>query len=135
MIGVYIGLAAAINLVVVWAIVRGGWGTLADKFPPREILPGAVRREFQSFSFDMFNFGLCVHAEADESHLHLSPAKLMRVFGCGRMSIPWSAMTPVKPGRVRAGGVLIRGPRWCLDLASVGDGGGAGGAGGQSSSS
>lgn len=109
-------------------IVAASLGPMAAAFPPREHLPDAVTRRFQSFSFGIVNFGGCVIATADSAHLHLSSHTLARVFGMKPMSVPWDALTlrPARPSsrflvataRAGAGSWTIRGPRWCLELAA-----------------
>lgn len=125
----------AIDLLVVCglvipALVRASWGTLADRFPPREARPDALRREFQSFRFALVNLGWSVHVEVDAGHLHLRPALLARLVRCRPMSVPWEEVTLV--GRRRGGmrraiiaGTPVWGPAWCMDLAPEHRGGGA----------
>jgi hypothetical protein len=118
---------AAIELAVVMgiivpALVRGSWGTLERRFPPRAPAPDAVRREFQSFSFGMLNLGSSVHVAVDGECLHLFPAWLARRLGCGPMSVPWEAIRPLGPGAFRTskamiGATRVTGPAWCLELA------------------
>lgn len=113
--------------IIVWAIFSsfraGTWAPLAKVFPPVSPTPGAVRREFESFSFGMFNLGWSLHVAVDEAYLHLYPAWLLRVVGATPMSVPWSAVTlrPKAPKRglipARLGKQDIRGPAWCLRLA------------------
>ncbi len=110
----------AFTMVVDWfvmrALIRTGWGTLAEKFPPQPVAPDAVRRDFQSFSFDFYGFGGCVHAAADSAHLHLFPAAFLRWLGCRPMSIPWDriALKSRRRSKARAAvaGITLKGPAW-----------------------
>lgn len=110
-----------LDTLIVRTLVRAGWDGLAHKFPPAPVAPDAVRREFQSFGFNLMNLGLCVHVAADSTHLHLLPSAFLRWCRCGPISIPWEALEVRRRGRrfhtVRAGGVTIKGPAWCLSLA------------------
>ncbi|MFO0831082.1 MAG: hypothetical protein U0637_04465 [Phycisphaerales bacterium] len=72
---------------------------LARDYPPLPAAPSAVRREFQSMERDRLNFGWCVHMTADECHLHIEPAWLLRACGGKPCSVPWTAMEVVKRGR------------------------------------
>lgn len=94
---------------------------LHTAFPPVEPAPDAVRRRFQSFGFDMMNFGGCVHVAVDERHLHLRPALLARWFGLRDMSVPWGSIAlekvKGKSAVARVGKTRLRGPAWCLTLA------------------
>jgi hypothetical protein len=117
----FVASTMAVDWFVMRALVRTGWGTLAEKFPPQPVAPDAVRRDFQSFSFDFYNFGKCVHAAADSGHLHLLPAAFLRWLGCGPMSIPWDRIELRSRRRSTAkaavAGIAIKGPAWCLGLA------------------
>lgn len=126
MVYAIVGFMVAMDLTVVWVLLAsfrsGHWEPLERAFPAVEVLPGAVRRDFQSFSFGLNNLGYCVHVAADERHLHLMPARLLRWVGCGPMSLPWEAIESVKAGgerwrTVRVGKQEFRGPAWCLELA------------------
>lgn len=113
--------------VVLWGVAKSaGLGELAAKHPPVTPAPGAVRRRFQSFSFGMLNLGGCIHVTVDEHHLHLDPAWFARALARMRpMSIPWTAIRSPKPDgrswrgmRATIDGVDVRGPKWCLEMAS-----------------
>lgn len=113
--------------IIVWAIFSsfraGTWAPLAKSFPPVVPTPSAVRRDFESFSFGMFNLGWCLHVAVDEAYLHLYPAWALRVAGTTPISVPWGAVTlrpkaPKRgPIRARLGKQNITGPAWCLRLA------------------
>lgn len=95
---------------------------LADRYPPVPPAPDAVMRRFQTFRFGMMNMGGCIHAAADEKHLHLLPARLARWFGVRPMSIPWEKVRPTgKSSRrgteVRVDDMTITGPGWLMNLA------------------
>lgn len=124
-IALIVVLFMAVDLVVLGAIFSmcgAALRPLAEAFPPVEPAPDAVARRFQSFKFDMLNFGGCVHVAADERYLHLRPAWLARRFAFRDMSIPWAEIKPVraKPKWVEANvrGVTVRGPAWCMNLAA-----------------
>jgi hypothetical protein len=118
----------SLDALIVWALFRhflvGVWGPLAGKFPRVPEADGAVRRDFQSFSFGLFNLGYCVHVTVDEDHMHLDPALFLRVIGARAMSIPWERIElrsrPREQGylKARVDQQDFRGPAWCLRLAS-----------------
>ncbi|MDY7107627.1 MAG: hypothetical protein SYC29_03230 [Planctomycetota bacterium] len=108
---------------LIWAIMRAGWRPLTMRYPPVDPAPDAVRRTFQSFRLGAINLGYCVHVAADEHHLHLMPARIIRWCGAEAMSVPWSAIEPGKRligGKwmtVSIDGRALAGPAWCLALA------------------
>lgn len=117
----------AVDLFVIALVLRTlSPNDLAAKHPPVAPAPGAVRRQFQSFSFGMLNLGGCIHVAVDEHHLHLDPAWFARVLVRMRpMSIPWDAIRLVKAAKglrrsthVRISSVDVRGPSWCLEMAN-----------------
>lgn len=116
-----IGFTVVLDFLLVRTLVRAGWDTLAEKFPAQPVHPDAVRRDFQSFGFDMYNFGLCVHAAADSSFLHLLPTAFLRWLGCRAMSIPWERIELESSSRrwakAQIAGARVKGPAWCLSLA------------------
>lgn len=112
------------DVILVGVVIYGvsaGLRSFSARWPAREPGAGAVRREFQSFKIGIVGLGWSVHVAVDEDHLHLSPAWLARRVGMRAMSIPWEAVTPGRSllgGReVEVDGMVIRGPRWCLELA------------------
>lgn len=126
-----IGIVAFVfmDLIVVTTLIRSlvaPLQELAKQFPAREPAAQAVRREFQSFRFGMMDAGWGIHVAVDDQHLHLSPARLERMFRVPAMSVPWAHVKLVKRGerrtKVRVEGekekVEIIGPTWCLELAS-----------------
>lgn len=121
-----LGTVVLVDLIVVPALVRMGWNQFGDRFAPAEILPDHIRRNFQSFSFGIFNYGMCVHVAADRDHLHLLPSKFLRWCRCRAMSIPWEQIQVVKRRgkwiEAKVGMITIRGPAWCLELAGEGQG-------------
>lgn len=120
-----------IFVVLVPMIVRSYYGPIPAAHPPAEPEPGAVRRNFQSFSFGILNLGMCVHVLADERHLHLRPSLVARLLRVRPASVPWDAIELEPPGRLgrhrnaRIAGQHVRGPAWCLELAGRAPAGGA----------
>lgn len=129
LIAMLVGVELFVVAAIVYASVNAYWTPLAERFPPREIAPGAVRRNFQSFGATILNLGWCIHVAADEECMHLRPALFARMIGVRPASIPWTEITPLatqKPwwagGSGRLGRAIIAGhtiemPRWCIDLA------------------
>ena len=114
---------ALVTVVVLWAVVRFGWKPFAQRFPPRSTDPDAVERRFQSFRLGFLSFSFCIHVAADQGHLHLQPAALLRFFGAPTASIPWSSIEIQKHSRTgksiiaRINERTLLGPAWCLGLA------------------
>ena len=114
---------ALVTVVAVWAVVRFGWKPFADRFPPRPADPDAVQRSFQSFRLGLLHFGFCIHVAADQGHLHLQPAAILRFFGAQTASIPWASIEIQKHGRsgkwitTKINERTLLGPAWCLGLA------------------
>ena len=69
----------------------------------------------------LLNLGFCIHVAADESHLHLQPAAVLRIFGAQTASIPWASIGIAKRGRrwmsAKINNRTLYGPAWCLGLA------------------
>jgi hypothetical protein len=109
---------------------------LQERFPPIEPGPGAVTKRFQSWSVELANWGNCVHVTCDADYLHLRGAWVLRVMGFQGCSVPWAQVSAPEPTWRRGyrvstiAGVRVRGPAWCLDLASPAGGAGERGAGG-----
>jgi hypothetical protein len=129
---IIIPIILAVDALVVYAIASGmasTWNTMARKYPGTEPAPGAVRRNFQSFSIGIFNMGWCVHVAVDDDRLHLLPARVMRWAGARAISVPWEEVAYVRPvrwgkyARVRIGRQELTGPAWALDLAKDAAGG------------
>ncbi len=121
-----VAIAVALELVVFTAVFYGlrlAWQSAVGRFPRRAPAPDAVSRRFQSFRLGLFNLGGCIHASADEAHLHLEPVGLLRRIGLRPASVPWDAIKVVRRSRsgrwasVRIGSHTLQGPAWCLDLA------------------
>ncbi|MEE8130717.1 MAG: hypothetical protein V3T48_10530 [Vicinamibacterales bacterium] len=114
---------ALVGVVALWAVVRFGWKPFAQRFPPRRKDPDAVERRFQSFRLGFLSFGFCIHVAADQGHLHLQPAAILRFFGAPTASIPWSSIQIQKHSRTgksitaRINERTLLGPAWCLGLA------------------
>ena len=114
---------ALVGVVALWAVVRFGWKPFAQRFPPRRKDPDAVERRFQSFRLGVLSFAFCIHVAADEGHLHLQPAAILRFFGAPTASIPWSSIEIQKQSRTgrsitaKINQRTLLGPAWCLSLA------------------
>ncbi len=115
-----------VDTIVVGAVfhfaINLGWNALADRYPLRPGAEGLARREFQSISIDMSNFGHSVHLAADETHLHAFPARVLRWLRARPMSIPWDDLALVS-ARARFGMIKaklgtrdLRLPAWCEPL-------------------
>ncbi len=124
-----IATAAVAVLPFIYAplLLRGAfsllWKPMVAAHPPREPAEDAVRRRFQSFGLGIVNMGFSIHVAADEQYLHLTPVLPLRLFGAMPCSIAWSALEPVRRGnrpvraaRLRPGGYLLSGPKWCMEL-------------------
>ncbi len=124
---VIVGAVTVLDIVVIGTIVRWGWGPLPREFPAKEPRHDAVWRRYQSFRLGLLNFGFCIGVAVDEQHLHMVPIKPLRAFGAAPASIPWHSITIQKhtPGgrwiTVRVGTHTLKGPAWCLELASPAD--------------
>lgn len=128
-VAIIVALFLIVDSIVVIALVRAftlPLQELAKQFPAVTPGPDAVRRNFQSFSFGLLNAGWSMHVAADEHHLHLSPVFIMRLFSIPPLSIPWTHIRFIKRGRWTSRVLIagdrekldVKGPRWCLDLAS-----------------
>ena len=111
-------------VAIVAAIMRFGaqaWNELARAHPPVEPAADAVRREFQSLQFGMFNLGWGIHLAVDDEYLHLMPAWLWRVCGGRDASVPWTAVRLMhkrkRTSMVRIGRHTLVGPAWAFGLA------------------
>lgn len=110
--------------LVLRAVVSSTFGVLERKHPVVTPSPDAVCRSFQSMSFGLTNFGLCVHMATDESGLHLMPAALLRWGGARGVTIPWTHVE-LMPHRgrgrfvpCRLSGLRARIPAWCLEVVA-----------------
>lgn len=117
-VGFIVVFDALLVFVILPMWIGGLWRPLASRFPPVPPSPGAVRRNFQTFSVDLINLGFCIHVAADETHLHMFPAFVARFFRITPVSIPWDEMRPGSMGRMKVGANSIYMPRWCRDLAA-----------------
>lgn len=120
-----VALVVAVDLVVVpliiRAVVQGSWGDLEKKFPARPPAADAVRRQFQSVRIGMSNFGGCAHIAVDRDCLHLLPARFIRWFGAGPISVPWDRLEDPSPARsgvvtARLGATKLTAPAWAVEL-------------------
>jgi len=113
----------AFTYFLIWAIMRNAWKPLMVKYPAQEHGEDAVTRNFQSFKFGLISMVCCIHVTVDENCLHLNPARLVRYFGAGPISIPWDSLQDFKrkPGsrwaEIRMDRTRVMGPAWCLELA------------------
>lgn len=107
-----------------YGVISGYWQPLEKRFPARDALPGAVRKEFQSIKLDLFNLGWCTHISVDEQHMHLDPVLLLRWFKAGRISLPWESLELERVGRSWGkaklrGGITLWAPAWAMRLAQT----------------
>lgn len=107
--------------IIVFAVFNMAAGevrSLAAHFPAREPQIHAERRDFQSFSLDLFNFGWSFHVVADRDYVHMLPAWLFRKLGVPKFSIPRSELKDPRKCfggvKVTLRGQALAGPRWCL---------------------
>ena len=110
--------------IVIRAIIQSNWKPLEKKFPPQALGEDSVRKDFQSYRIGVFNLGYSVHTTADDMHLHMEPAKVLRWLGMGPVSIPWDAMLAKRTrgkswAEVKIGSHSLWGPRWALEMAFV----------------
>ncbi len=122
-IGIVVSLAV-LEIATFVTVIKLGWGPLPRDFPATEPGDDAVWRRYQSFRLGFVNTGCCIHVAADEQYLHLVPLKPLRALGGRPASIPWDAIRIEKrspDGRwitAQVGRHTLRGPSWCLELAS-----------------
>ncbi len=123
-----IGIVVSLTLLEIATfvtVIKLGWGPLPRDFPATEPGDDAVWRRYQSFRLGLLSLGYCIHVAADERYLHLVPIKPLRACGGKPASIPWDAIRiESRSGRgkwitVRVGTHTLRGPSWCLELASA----------------
>ncbi len=112
-----------IMTLVFWGVVHVAWNGPLGDFPAQPVAPDAVSKPFQSFRLGMANLGGCIHVDADEHWLHLTPVRPLRWLGAQSASIPWDSIHIDKRsgnGRwitARIGRTTLQGPAWCLGLA------------------
>lgn len=127
-VAMFIAMDAVVIGALVWIFKDSFARPLVRAFPSHAAKPDAVTRKFQSFAFDHFSLGCCVHAAVDDEFLHLHPAAIARLCGMTPISIPWSAIT-LRPSRAKSRYLKadlraetkswsLHGPRWCLELAA-----------------
>lgn len=103
--------------------IRLLWHPLHQTYPPQSPADDAVRKQLQSFRIGALNLSHSIHVAVDETHLHLTPAKVLRWMGAKPVSIPWDVIELIKRSRftksatIRIGKHRIVGPIWCLQLA------------------
>ncbi len=114
-----------LEIASIVAIVKLGWGPLPRDFPATDPGDDAVWRRYQSFRLGFMNLGCCIHVAADEQYLHMVPLKPFRALGGRPASIPWDAIRIEKRSpngkwiTARVGRHTLRGPSWCMELASA----------------
>lgn len=120
-IAILVVLYLGMDALLVYATLSSAAGemqSLARRFPALPPVPGAKRREFQSFRLDLLNLSWSLHATLDATHLHLEPAWLLRQLGAVPVSIPRDRLTNAKRtltgAKAMLGATVLRGPRWCL---------------------
>ena len=115
------------DVVILGTLIRFGWRWLPREFPATPPRADAVWRRHQSFQVGLLNLGFCIQVAVDEQYLHLLPIRPLRAFGAAAASIPWHSIRIEKHtagGRwstVRIGTHTMKGPAWCLELASPPD--------------
>jgi hypothetical protein len=119
-----------VDAMVVFFIIGGAigscWRPLSERYPQQPIGDGAFRKNFQSVAIGSISLGFSVHMAADDDYLHWIPAKLLRIFKCKTVSIPWSSIQPSanQPSIQKSlAFVSLLGlnkqmtiPRWCLEI-------------------
>lgn len=108
----------AIVVFSIFTIAANQLKSLAKHFLEAAPQIHAERRNFQSFSLGLFNFGWSFHVIADADYVHMHPAWLFRKLGVPNFSLPRAEL---KDPQKCFGGVKVtlrnetlRGPRWCL---------------------
>ena len=120
-------LLVVVDLLVAYGLIAGSlkflWNPLHLAYPPQTPADDAVRKQRQSFRIGALNLAYCIHVAVDETHLHLTPATLIRWLGGKPTSIPWDAIEFAKRSRftksatIQIGKRRVVGPLWCLQLA------------------
>jgi hypothetical protein len=116
-----VGGTLIMDTIIVAALLKAAWGML----PRREgVRPAgdAIRRNFQSFKFGIYNLGMCIHVAVDDAYLHLFPAAVLRWAGARQVSVPWEDVEFLRrKGRkwaeVKIGKQKVMGPGWALEIA------------------
>lgn len=99
------------------------WKPLENAYPARAPASDAVVRSFQSVRVGLFNLGWCMHLAADEDHMHMTPAAVLRAIGLRPISIPWDEVAVKNASRsgswvtLRIRNIDVQGPGWCFGLA------------------
>jgi hypothetical protein len=128
MVSAFLLVDSLIIFVVVPAVIRDSWGTIATAHPsirepfdrtlPEGVTTPATWRGYQSLSAGLVNMGGCMHIGVDDWGVHFQPTFIARLFRMPPASVPWEAMTPQKKGwrtcRVMIRGVTVKGPTWTL---------------------
>jgi hypothetical protein len=123
---IFAAVDAAVIPLVIRAVIVSTWGDLEKRFPGRPPAPDAVVREFQSLRIGSTNYGGCVHLGVDAGCPHLLPARFVRWFGAGPISVPWERIYGVRPARrgpmmtLSIGETALAAPRWAIEPAADG---------------
>jgi len=120
-------LLVVVDLLIACGLIAGSlkflWNPLHLAYPPQTPADDAVRKQRQSFRIGALNLAYCIHVAVDETHLHLTPATLIRWLGGKPTSIPWDVIEFAKRSRftksatIQIGKRRVVGPLWCLQLA------------------
>ena len=117
-----------VALLVAGLILKLAWRPIQDSFPMQPIAETHFRRNFQSFSFGIFNGGFSFHVAVDDEYLHILPSLYLRAVGCRHASIPWSAIRLhekqpwySKQTRALIGRTDVVGPAWCFKYLKLKD--------------
>ena len=123
----FVVVEAIIVYFIVGSMIRRAWSAIASPFPEQSIGINAFRKNFQTIAIGSINLGFSVHLVADDNYLHWIPTRLLKIFGCRTMSIPWSSihLAPKQPifqkriakiclSTTKAQVIAI--PRWCLEI-------------------
>jgi hypothetical protein len=109
---------------VIRVFLKSLWSPMASRYPARPVLASAISRGCQSITLHGWaGFNGCLTIAVDEQHLHVIPWRMLHFIGATPISIPWDAITDVRPSwpksysKALVGGVKFQAPAWCLELA------------------
>ncbi len=118
----------SVGLLLAGLLLKSAWLPIQREFPPQAIAVPHFRRNFQSFSFGIFNAGFSFHVAVDDEYLHILPSLYLRVVGCKQASVPWSAIRMhekqpwySKQSRAKLGKTEVVGPAWCFEFLKMQD--------------
>jgi hypothetical protein len=117
------------GVILAGLLLKAIWLPIQREFPAQTIAVSHFRRNFQSFSFGIFNAGFSFQVAIDDEYLHILPSLYLRVVGCKQASVPWSAIrlqekqkprfskqSPAKLGKTE-----VVGPAWCFEFLKMQD--------------